>query len=76
MTTYMIMLTIIVLVREYTNYKHDIKRDALIDTLTNKVMAKDFTEYQEAIQPIKTYEPVDNSEEAEWYREQKELRGE
>lgn len=65
---------IIIAVREYSHYMEIKQLHSTIDTLTDKVMAKDLVEYKELTQPVKTYEPVDHSEEAEWLREQEERK--
>ena len=65
-----IALVALFLARELTHHIHDTRRDKLISELTDKIKAKDFTEYVEQTKPIVTYEPVDNTEEAEWIKEQ------
>lgn len=69
MTLYMTLLTIIFITREYLNHKQSLKHDELIDTLTNKLMARDFTEYQEATQPPRVFEPVSKDDDDMYYQE-------
>jgi hypothetical protein len=38
--------------------------------LYDRIMSKDLREYKDAVEPIQIYKPVDNSEEAEWIKEQ------
>jgi hypothetical protein len=38
--------------------------------LYDRIMSKDLREYKHETDPVKIYKPVDNSEEAEWEREQ------
>jgi hypothetical protein len=73
--TAIIVLLLIFIVREISHHLHDTRRDKLISELTDKIKAKDFAEYKDKTQPITTYKPVDNSEEAEWAREQEEKKG-
>lgn len=40
--------------------------------LYDRIMSKDLREYKDAVEPVKIYKPVDNSEEAEYLREQEE----
>lgn len=53
---------LILLVREYSHYLQDTRRDELIDRLTDKIKARDFTEYKEMTTPIPTYAPVSNDD--------------
>lgn len=45
-----------------------------IDILTDKLMARDFSEYKDKTQATVNYEPVDNSEEAEYIRELEDMK--
>lgn len=67
-------LVILFVAREINSHIHDTRRDQLIDTLTSKLMAKDFTEYQEAITPLPTYEPVMKDDEDLYLQELEEAK--
>jgi hypothetical protein len=63
------------LIRETTTYNE--RKQWLLERrdLYDRIMSKDLKEYkQETAEPM-TYKPVDNSEEAEWAREQEEKKG-
>ncbi|UVI31206.1 hypothetical protein [Paenibacillus spongiae] len=57
------------IVREYSHYIHDERRDRLIDALTDKIKARDFTEYRMMTDEVPVYEPVDNDDSNLYNRE-------
>jgi len=57
------------LIREYTHYIHDTRRDKLISELTSKVMAESFTEYVEKTTPPKLFEPVSKDDKDMYWQE-------
>lgn len=69
-----IAMLAIFIIREYTHYMHDTRRDKLISELTDKIKAKDFTEYREAITPPQVFEPVSKSDEDMWMQEIEEAK--
>jgi hypothetical protein len=69
MITYGILLTAMYLVREWINDRNNVAKDKMISELTNKLMARDFTEYTEQTQPPKVYEPVEQTEESQYWQE-------
>lgn len=63
-----IMFAVIAL-REWTHHIHDTRRDKLISELTDKIKAKDFVEYTDAIKPAATFEAVSKSDEEMYWEE-------
>lgn len=63
MSLAIIALLAIFIAREYTHMKHDERRDVLISELTDKIKAKDLTEYKMLTEPTPVFEPVDRSDE-------------
>jgi len=68
---FLICLVLVMLLRE----REKIYREQAAD-LIDRAMAKNFAEYKEHTTEPKLYEPVALSDEEEWAREQKSLRGE
>jgi hypothetical protein len=62
-------MLILCLAREFTHHIHDTRRDKLISELTDKIKAKDFTEYVEATKPLPLFEPVSKSDEDMYWEE-------
>jgi hypothetical protein len=73
-TAAIIMFAIIFAIREITHYLHDIRRDKLISELTDKIKAKDFTEYSENTKPMQRFEPVTNDDKELYYKEIEEMK--
>ena len=69
MSLAVLAMLIVYLTREITHYIHDTRRDQLISELTDKIKAKDFTEYVEATKPTPLFEPVSKSDEELWLQE-------
>lgn len=64
-----IAMLLVFIIREYTHYLHDSRKDKLISELTDKIKAKDFTEYKEQTTPTPLFEPVSKSDEDLWIEE-------
>jgi len=62
-------MLIVFAIREYSHYLHDTRRDALIDTLTDKLMSRSFTEYKEQTTPAPVFEPVSKDDDDLYYQE-------
>lgn len=69
MSLAIIALLIVFIIREYTHYIHDTRRDKLISELTSKVMAESFTEYVEKTAPTPVFEPVSNDDNKLYWQE-------
>jgi hypothetical protein len=73
-TAAIIMFAIIFAIRETTHNLHDTRRDKLISELTDKIKAKDFTEYSENTKPMQRFEPVTNDDKELYYKEIEEMK--
>lgn len=69
MSLAIIAMLAVFIVREYTHYIHDTRRDKLISELTSKVMAESFTEYVEKTTPVPLFEPVSNDDSKLYWQE-------
>lgn len=58
----------------YTHHKEAREWAKERKDLYDRIMSKDLREYKQETAEVKTYEPLDNSEEAEYYREQEAMR--
>lgn len=56
------------------HYKTIDRMQQTIDTLTDKLMSKDFKEYKELTQEPNIYEPVAVTEQEEWAREIEDMK--
>lgn len=74
MSLAIIALLVVFALREYTHHTHDTRRDALISELTDKIKARDFTEYKDKTAPVQLFEPVDKSDEDQYWQEVEESK--
>lgn len=73
-TVAIIAMIIIFAIRELSHHLHDTRRDNLISELTDKIKAKDFTEYVEQTKTIQTFEPVSMTDERQYWAEIEEMK--
>ena len=69
-----IAMIIIFAIRELSHHLHDTRRDNLISELTDKIKAKDFTEYSDNTKPQQKFEPVNNDDTELYYKEIEEMK--
>jgi hypothetical protein len=74
MTLPLLIIAAMVLFREWTHLQTDKNKDKLINDLAEKLMAKDFTEYKEQTQPPRTFDPVAQTDETQYWQEVEESK--
>lgn len=70
----LLIIAAMVLFREWTHMQADKNKDKLINDLAEKLMARDFTEYKEQTQPQRTFEPVTQTDETQYWQEIEEAK--
>lgn len=71
-----IIFVLYMIMRELAAYQERKQWAAERKDLYDRIMSKNIEEYKEYTQPIPVYEPVDNSEEAEYFRELEQMKKE
>lgn len=69
-----VIMFCVVALREWTHHLHDTRRDKLIGELTDKIKAKDYTEYVEVSKPAPVFEAVSKSDEEVYWQEVEESK--
>jgi hypothetical protein len=69
LTLAVIALVTVFLARELSHHMHDVRRDKLIGELTDKIKARDYTEYAEQKRPAPLFAAVSNDDEDLYHKE-------
>jgi hypothetical protein len=64
-----IVLAAVIALREYAHFEQTKQFHATIDKLSDKLIAKDFTEYKEMTTEPRVFDPVSNDDEDLYERE-------